>query len=76
MRLLLLCLALGGCGTVTGAPNALSGAGEISCQGKAVLSMIGATGPVAGVNGSITTDCGSGATLRWGPSTAAPLYQP
>jgi len=39
----------------------------IECKGKVVASIIGAAGPVNGVNGSVTTDCGDGAYVRWGP---------
>ena len=68
----LLALALAGCtGTVSALSNAAQTPGEIACKGKTVVSIIGSTGPVAGVNGSVTADCGAeGAFIRWGPPSS------
>lgn len=54
---------LGGCtaGSISQNP------GVIECSGKTVISIVGGVGPSAGLNGSVTADCGEHAMIKWGP---------
>lgn len=43
---------------------------NVDCQGKVIMTAIGAVGPFGGVNGSITADCGPGAYMHVNPAPA------
>lgn len=67
-------LALAGCGGTTGG---LDTPVHIACAGKFQIAIMGSASGFSGVNGSITGDCGQGATFDrtngTTPAAAAPL---
>jgi hypothetical protein len=70
---------LGGCsGLEQNLGNAGANPGGVDCGGKGIISIVGNVSTFAGINGSVTFDCGTGAYFRQGVpgSPVGPIASP